>query len=230
MATQSIFPSILTAVTRVLDEVGISSPTALVATANRNSRVTVNALNDALEDIYVRTDWPWLRETVNIGFIVGQSEYPLPNRFGNLDGYLKAGSFVFRELTPYEFERDVLRVPTPDNLTGIYGVFCIDNHTLRFGHIPTDATVASIPKFTLTYLKKIPPRLSGDTDCLDLPPEFYRAVVFYARSRVKQLLEYPDAMVDMQEYERALGSLLAAKRQGFRAPVIKGPFSMGRSR
>ena len=228
--TQNTFPTLLVAVQRVLDESGIASPTSSVATATRNSRTAVNALNDALEDIYVRTNWPWLRETHFEPFKAGESEYVLPLGFRKLDGYLKVGSTIFTEKTPYELERDLPRTPTLETPFGIYGVFCVDNHTIRFGHTPTDEQVISTPHFTFTYEKGVPPRITKDSECLDLPPEFYRAVTLYARSKVKQLLEYPDYAADMQEYEQALRSLLAAKRQGFRQPVIKGPFNMGRGR
>ena len=230
MTTQNYFPTMLVAVQRVLDEAGIASPTSSVATATRNSRTAVNALNDALEDIYVRTNWPWLRELHNEPLKVGVSEYALPIGFRKLDGYLRIGSTIFTEKTPYEFERDIPRTPTLETPAGIYGVFCIDNHTIRFGHTPTADNVAANPNFTFTYEKGVPPRVTSDSQCLDLPPEFYRAVTLYARSKVKQLLEYPDYATDMQEYEQALHTLLAARRQGFRQPVIKGPFNMGRGR
>lgn len=228
--SDNIFPTILVAATRVLDEAGVPAPTSGVGTSTRNGRAAVNAMNDALEDIYTRWEWAWLRVTQIENLVYGQADYPVPDLFSRLDGYLKVGDQRFIEKTPYEFERDIVQSPTLTNLYGVYGFFTVLDHTIRLSFIPNDAQVAATPTFRYTYVKGVPNRMMADTDRLDLPRSFYRAVVLYARSKIKQLLEYPDYASDMQEYEKTIMDLLRVGRKGFRQPVIRGPFSMGRGR
>lgn len=228
--SEAVFPTLLEAATRVLDEAGVPAPTSAIATATRNSRAAVNALNDALEDIYTQWEWPWLRRVQIENLVPNQGDYPVPDFFNRLDGYLKIGDQHFLEKTPYEFERDIVQAPSVTNLYGVYGFFAVVDNVIRLSFIPNDAQVASNPTFQYTYVRGVPNRITADTDRLDLPRSFYRATVLYARSKVKQLLEYPDYAADMQEYEKTIMDLLRVGRKGFRQPVIKGPFRMGRSR
>lgn len=212
----SVLPSCLTMVNRVLEECGDLEVSSLNP-GTRNSKIALEALNDAQAAIWDANRWFWQRVVYNLALVAGQSDYALPARFERLAEPLNLGATggfqTIREYTPEEWSQLNLGVPAT---TGTPRAFKIQNTTLTMTPAPSTDFVADYPTISFTYFQEQPSRrgITDDANSWDVPGNFYDVMIYFGKSRLKQYLQFPDWQADMQAYEMGLRVNLNKARQG----------------
>lgn len=218
-------PSCLVMVNRVLEECGDLTVSSLNP-GSRNSKIALEALNDATADIWERQRWPWERNTYTLALVAGQADYALPDRFDRLAEPLNlgaTGAFVpLQEFTDEEWADLQLQPPTA---TGTPRYFKVSNTTLTMSPAPSSAFVALYPNLTFTYFQEIPPRrgITDDNNSFDVPGHFYPELVAYGKSKLKQYLADPNWQFDFQEYERGMRTHFGKVREGREPARVRPP-------
>lgn len=224
----SSLPSMKTISNRVLRETGIPE-VASFASGNRQSTIAYDAVLDGYADIWMRNRWEWQRYEASIALSDGVSDYNLPANFQRLalPPWFPPNrqATMLKELSPDEFHVNLGLVdPTQQGQP----LFCtIDHNTITVYPTPSSNFVTTCPTMTMQYFLDLPARLSAANENLVptyMPAEFYDALVNYAKSRLKQHLEYPDFEQDMQLYEKKLQILINRNRRSRTAPRFRNEF------
>lgn len=204
-------PSILSMVQRVKRECGETIPTTLVGTTNKGDLVTLDALNDAANDIYHRKRWEWNESLYGLKLESGHSQYPLPYDFMRMAQEPKLGGTILQ----YMEEADFYEVyGTGHPLDGGPLFYTVHGSIFEMSPTPNDEIVSQYPILGFKYYRMPPTRLDGsDNEAnLNLPPQFLECIVAFGKWKLKELLEYPDAVSDYRRYNETLGLLMAADR------------------
>lgn len=226
-----VLPTCLVLVNRVLLECGIPTVASLTP-GTRESNVVLEALNDGTNEITLRERWPWRRATYTISLIGGQSAYPLPDDYKTLAEPLRFGAANtnysnIEEVTPEQWA--YLGDGSSFNAanTGSPTQFTIKEGSIYLAPTPSTGFVTTYPTITFAYFKGVHNRrtTADSANSWDLPAEMYDCLVKFGKARLKEYLEYPDAQLNMQQYEKALAMQMAIVRQGRNPPVMRQMYS-----
>jgi len=196
---------------------------------NAQSNIAFDALQDGYQDIWFRNRWEWQRYQASIALQVGVAEYPLPANFHRMAvspwfGPTRTASSM-RELTPEEFYTAI--ADTDPSIFGQPVYFTINHTTMHLWPTPSDTMVDVAPQLTFQYWMAPPERktVSQESHLLPyIPGEFTEMLVLYAKSKLKQHLEFPDFERDMQLFEKKLATMMNRDRQVRRAPRMRTEF------
>lgn len=226
----SVLPSCLTMVNNVMRELGIPAVSSLSPGTNE-SRIVLEGINDAVADIWNRNRWDFQRYTYSLPLVSGQDEYAVPADFGRVSlPFRLPGSrsaFEIQEMTPEEFYSSGygVDITTPQ---GQPQVFFVQHQTMKFWPTPNDNFVDQVPIIQFGYFKKSPPRreITDSSNSWDLPLDFYDALMRFGKARLKEYLQYDDAVMNYQQYEQALAIQEAKWRQARKVPTMRPPQSV----
>lgn len=165
----------------------------------------VDAINDAIVDIYTRAKWNFLHAQAPIDMQSGVQDYPVPADFGYVTNDIIIGD---KKITFYPYEQFAIWSGVQGDLTTFT---LVQPDTLRFCPVPSDDFVAQWPQIMLNYTRR-PVLVSNDEDVPNLPKEFKEALRLAATMRWKKTKEYSpvDIQTDKQSYEQCIVSKLAS--------------------
>lgn len=204
-------PSLLDLTSRVRREVTKESLTSLNSDAVNN--VIVDALNDAVEDIYFRAKWSWAKVAGNLVMVTGQSEYTQPSDFYRMASEPEIGSIKLIEVDAEEWYRRTFTT----GLTGVQTslgqpiLYMVDRALIKFWPTPSSDFVALAPTIRLLYYRRPSARLviaSDSAKAFDLPVEFNEAIVRFAVGKLKIFRQFDDFQLDMARYEEIISRQL----------------------
>lgn len=223
----STLPSCLELVNRVLEEVG-DVTVASLDPGSRNSKIALEAMNDACTIIWERARWPWSKQTATFALVPLQADYALPTRYDRLcEPPRIVGVNSYQNLTEQTPELwNVKNLGAPDPNGGTPRWFKIDDTQITLFPVPNADFIDIYPNLTFAYFQEAPDRktTANDADSWDVPGKFYDLMVRFGCSRVKQYTGAPDWMQDMENFERRLAQQLARMREG-RVPAQVRPLN-----
>ena len=230
----TVMPSVLSLTNTILREIGEPA----VGTMNPgtlNTNIVLEAINDCVADIYNRGRFEFQKVDYTFALVAGQNEYQLPSDFKTMELPLRVAgsqSSKFVERTAEEFWNESYGAPNITSSTGSPSIYYIGASKIHLWPTPDAGFVASAPNLTFTYYKNIPARLeaSDGSSSPDLPLEFYDAVKKYGKSRLKEYLQFDDAMLNYQQYEQALQIQQNRARQGLKSAQMRQQYGPSRLR
>jgi YD repeat-containing protein len=176
--------------------------------------LVLEAVNDAVVEIYRSHRWAFARTTAYYNIVAGQSDYPLPADFVSMAYPPSWNGYQLRELTPDDWYAQ-LPFFNLQNMTG-GPIYCTaDANFFRVYPTPTALAVTTAPQIRYTYERNAGGRLtsSNDNASINLPYEFLEAVVAFGKWKLKTLLEYPDADKEYTRFKQVIGFMEATDRQ-----------------
>lgn len=193
----------------------------------------VHAVNDALQEIWSRTRWPFRLRWVQIDLTASGNWYSLPENFGEV-----AMDLIFRggEVAPIPeitFEELFKRYPTmttmpvpPLDLSWAINFFADtdamgspewfaivtaeDTDKLVLHPTPDADFIADASSAALAYFCTAPDMVITSEE-VTMPRGMWPAHKFLALAFLKQAMEHPDAQVDEQRAERYLAREMARR-------------------
>jgi hypothetical protein len=214
---------------RVLRECGRAIKSTFVDTTDPQATIAYDAVLDGYADIWFRNRWEWQRYETSIALVAGTDEYPLPVNFQRMAvapwlGPLKhSGQLI--EYTPEVFYKMIAPMdPTTRNTPQF---FTIDHTTLKLWPVPSQTAIDAQPVITFQYFLELPTRktLAQEAQPLNyMPGPFEEILIAYAKSKLKQYLEFPDWEADRKDYESKLIIMIRRNRQVRVAPTLRTPW------
>lgn len=197
-------PSLFAMVRQVRREVTKETLTSLSDDPINN--VIVDALNDAVNDIFNRYKWWWSKVQGFIKLSGGQTDYALPTDFMRMASEPEIGSRKLREVDAEEwtYYTGNSNLSSPNTVLGAPTTFMVDRGFIRFYPGPSSDFIASIPTIGVFYYQRPSPRLVLALDsaaAFNLPVQFQEALVRFAVAKLKILLHYDDFNIDMARFE-----------------------------
>jgi hypothetical protein len=173
------------------------------------NNIIVDALNDAVSDIYYRNRWNWAKGSFNVQWNSTTNEYALPGNFMRMAYEPAINSVQLKEVSSEEWWRNIY---TPSwnssaNMQGQPAIYMTEMTTLRVWPKPSDSFVAQFPSTPIIYYKKAPIRLTLASDSAkspEVPAEFTEILCCYGMGKLKEFLQYSDFSVDLDRYEKLL--------------------------
>lgn len=222
-------PSMKDLANRVLRECGRPVKSTFVATTDPQAIMAYDGVQDAYADLWFRSRWEWQRYEASIALMAGSDEYPLPSNFQRMAvapwfGPLKTPGQL-QEMTPEVFYKMI--APMDPTLQGSPQFYTIDHTTMKVWPAPSTTSILSQPIITFQYWLELPARktLAQETQPLNyMPSTFEEILIAYAKSKLKQYLEFPDWEADRKDYERKLLIMIQRNRQVRIAPTLRMPF------
>lgn len=217
------FPSLLSLVNRVLNECGVESNTSLAA-QNFRSNTVLQAINDAVADIYYRDRWFWQKSLTYLTLVAGTDQYAMPADFMRLAHPPVINGVMLQEYTQEEWLENIPQPSGSSTAQGQPQACCFDMNIIRLWPIPDANTVSQFPQMGYTYYRGPGVRLdtTNDAATVNLPIDFLEAVVAFARGVLKQHLEFPDqAVQERQRYEQAIQVQMARNSRSRVQPRLK---------
>jgi len=213
--------TLLTATRRIVTGVGETAPST-VAGAQTTVLRAIDAVNDAQDEIYSRSQWDFRYDWVPIDLVDSHGWYDLPEDFGEAatDIPIHLGDAVL-EYVPF---RDVLKmyprfrlfpIGSGANISVVaqavasaeqFGtplLWSILNDQLLLYPAPNAAWVTAQVQIFMGYYRQ-PAVLIADGDLLDLPKNLWPAHYHLSLAYLKQHLEYADFQADEQRAERKI--------------------------
>lgn len=196
-------PSILSMVQRVKRECGLTEPTTLAGTTDKQSLIVLDALSDATVEIFVRKRWEWRESVYGLVLTAGVSQYPLPADFEQIAQDPKSAGYPIKGQTEEEWQQSV---PGLAIVSGQPQIYTVHGSIFEIWPPPNQGYIDQYPILPFSYYRLPPARLDGSDDNanLNLPPDFVECLISFAKWKLKGVLEYPDAQLDFQRYEMAL--------------------------
>lgn len=203
-------PNLLNLVSRVRREVTKESLTSLNNDAVNN--VILDALNDAVEDIYFRAKWSWAKVAGNLTMVAAQSEYTFPADFYRMASEIEIGSIKLVEVDAEEWYRRTFTT----GLTGVQTstgqpiLYMVDRALIKFWPTPSAEFILLAPTVRMLYYKRPAARLllADAAKAFDLPVEFTEAVVRFAVGKLKIFRQFDDFQLDTARYEEIISRQL----------------------
>lgn len=222
-------PSMKDLANRVLRECGRPVKSTFVATTDPQAIMAYDGVQDAYADLWFRNRWEWQRYEASIALVAGSDEYPLPSNFQRMAvapwfGPLKTPGQL-QEMTPEVFYKMI--APMDPTLQGSPQFYTIDHTTMKVWPAPSTTSILSQPIITFQYWLELPARktLAQEAQPLNyMPSTFEEILIAYAKSKLKQYLEFPDWEADRKDYERKLLIMIQRNRQVRIAPTLRMPF------
>lgn len=222
-------PSMKDLANRVLRECGRPVKSTFVATTDPQAIMAYDGVQDAYADLWFRNRWEWQRYEASIALVAGSDEYPLPSNFQRMAvapwfGPLKTPGQL-QEMTPEVFYKMI--APMNPTLQGSPQFYTIDHTTMKVWPAPSTTSILSQPIITFQYWLELPARktLAQEAQPLNyMPSTFEEILIAYAKSKLKQYLEFPDWEADRKDYERKLLIMIQRNRQVRIASTLRMPF------
>jgi len=222
-------------VRRIVASLGDQAPSSAVSTS-QTIQVAVDAVNDAVADIYSRAKWPFRLKFCSIVMSGGCASYALPDDFGEfqLETISAPGSpgapIKFSEYADLMAAHPQWPIRSADNAlngympldvigdyagamfeaSGVPAQFTEWNKTLMLWPPPSAEFAAAYQILWIPYYAHAP-ELIADADILPLPQNLWAACTYMAQSLLKQYLEYPDSQIDAARAERMINTQLRRK-------------------
>ena len=206
-------PTLLALTSRVRREV--TKETLITLTDDATNNVIVDALNDAVDDLYYRAKWTWAKISGNLSMVAGQSEYTRPADFHRMASEVEIGSTILMEVDATEWIRRTRTTSVTGYQTplGQPVLYMLDRAFIKFWPTPSTDFVAQVPTISILYYRRPATRLVLTTDsakAFDIPMEFQEALVRFATAKLKIFRQFDDFALDLQRYEEIVQRQLNA--------------------
>jgi len=204
-------PTLLALVSRCRREVTKESLTTLNDDPINN--VLVDAINDAVSDVYFKSRWNWRKQSWNILWTSAQTDYPLPADFDQLATEIVVNNVALKEISPEEWWRNTYAPSWNSffNDTATTEIYTVDRALLKVWPLPSDDFVTQTPISVAYYYRQPSSMLVLANDASnspDVPADFTEALVRFAVARLKVFLQWTDFAIDQKRYEEIVTNRL----------------------
>lgn len=204
-------PTLLALVSRCRREVTKESLTTLNDDPINN--VLIDAINDAVSDIYFKSRWNWRKQSWNILWTSAQTDYPLPADFDQLATEIVVNNVALKEISPEEWWRNTYAPSWNSNssISGQPSIYTVDRALLKVWPLPSDDFVTQTPISVAYYYRQPSSMLVLANDASnspDVPADFTEALVRFAVARLKVFLQWTDFAIDQKRYEEIVTNRL----------------------
>jgi len=225
----SSLPTMKTLANRVLRECGRAVKSTFVATTDPQAIIAYDGILDGYADLWFRNRWEWQRYETSISMTADVNEYPLPVNFQRMAvdpwfGPLNAAGQLI-PYTPEVFYKMI--APMDPTQRGTPQFYTVDHTTMILWPPPSSTVVTDNPVITFQYFLELPARITLANESLPLnymPAPFEEVLIAYAKSKLKQYLEFPDWEADRKDYERKILIMIQRNRQMRPSPTLRTPY------